>query len=957
MEKKLEFPPITDIELLRLVIDSLPIPVFWKDIHSRYRGCNKLFLDYYGFGSMAEVVNKDNDQMPWRAYAEQYRQSDRRILDSREAEIGYEESQICSDGTKTWFKTSKVPLLDATAEPIGVLCYFQDITAQKEAKTALKASEYRYRSLIETTDTGYVVLDAHGCVVDTNAEYVRLSGHRTKDEIIGHTPVEWTAENHMLENSDAFGRFLASGDQFKGFEVDYQHADGRIVSVDINAAIIEIDQEKQILALCRDITERKQAKKDLREKDKFLASVLNDLISYVGILEPDGKVIFINNTPLVISGAALPDVQGTYFYDGPWWTYSKEVSNTIKRDIEKCAAGDSVSRRVETMMEPRGLRWISFSAHPVRNDKGNITHLIVEGRDINDDVLEIKQAQARVYEEKERLQITLHSIGDAVITTDASGIIDYINPVAETLTEWTLAEALGEPLAHVFTIISENDHQPCANPLTRCLEEGKVVNLGNHTALISRSGKEYSIQDSAAPIRDRDDKVLGVVLVFADITESRRLTRQLAFHASHDPLTELVNRREFETRLRRSVQTSREQDYEHTLCYLDLDRFKIVNDTCGHVAGDELLRQIALLLNELVRSRDTVARLGGDEFGILMEHCTLEQTWPIAEEVRQAINNFGFTWHGKPFNIGVCIGVVSIVNNDKSSSELLSDADAACYAAKRSGRDRIHIYQDDDGEVAKQRNEIKWLSCIHQALECDQFCLYFQPIQSLNASKGIRYELLIRMKGDEEKLIFPATFMPVAERYAITSKIDRWVFKTAFHWLNAHPKHLEIMDHCAINLSGHSLGDEAFLRFLNSLFETSGIPPDKICLEITETAAIANLPVALKFIETLQTLGCRFALDDFGIGLSSFAYLKNLPVDFLKIDGSFVKNIVEDPNDLAIVKSINEIGHTMGKQTIAECAENNEILERLSDLGVDFAQGYGIDHPKPIEEIGSITTK
>ncbi len=891
--------------------------------------------------------------MPWRAYAEQYRQRDERIIESNQGEYSYEEHQTNKDGTIAWFKTSKLPLLDKTGATVGILCCFMDITEQREAETALAISESRHRNLIETTDTGYVVLDAHGCVVDANSIYVQLSGHRAKSEIIGRTPIEWTAQYSTEEKISAIGEFLASGDQNQSYEIDYQHSDGTIVPVAMNAAVIDSDHGKQILALCRNISDRRQAEKHLREKDLFLHGVLNDLLTYAGILDVDGRILFTNNTPLLESGLTLSDIQGSFFYDSPWWTYSDETRQTIKQDLDQCAAGIPVSRKIEAMMGSRGLRWISFSTHPVRDTDGNITRLIVEGRDIDEDVLEIKQAQAQLFKEKERLRITLHSIGDGVITTDTQGHIDFMNPVAETLTEWTLQKALGQSLADVLTIVSERDRQTCTCPVTECLEKNSVVYLGNHTALISQSGKEYSIQGSSAPIYGDSGALQGMVLVFADITESRQITKQLAFHASHDPLTELVNRREFKTRLRRAIQTTKEQGYQHVLCYLDLDRFKVVNDTCGHEAGDEMLRQITQLLNEFVRSRDTLARLGGDEFGMLMEHCALDQALVIAEKIRAAIKTLHFRWYENVFHVGVSIGIVAIKDSEKNTSDILGNADAACYAAKRAGRDRIQVYQDDDAKLSQQRDEVLWFSRITQALEHNHFCLYFHPIHSLDRPQTIRYELLVRMNSREDQLICPADFLPAADRYAITSKIDRWVLKNALNWLKVHPKHLEQLTHCAINLSGHSLGDETFLGFLTQLFEQTGVPPAKICLEITETAAIADLPSAQQFIASLQSQGCRFALDDFGIGLSSFAYLKNLSVDFVKIDGSFVKNMSQDSNDFAIVKSINDISHTMGKQTIAEFAENHEILKCLKEIGVDFAQGYAIGPPRPIEQLVS----
>lgn len=560
------------------------------------------------------------------------------------------------------------------------------------------------------------------------------------------------------------------------------------------------------------------------------------------------------------------------------------------------------------------------------------------------DVTLRKQAEEKLFEEKERLRLTLESIGDAVITTDAQGFVDYINPIAEKLTGYSLAESVNQPLDQVFPIFDEHDRTPCPNPVSQCLEKGKIVGLGNHTILINRHNQEYSIQDSAAPIKSIDGCILGVIMVFSDVTEERRLNHQIAFQASHDALTELVNRREFDVRLERVLLDAKTEGNAHALCYLDLDQFKVVNDTCGHVAGDELLRQIAIVLRQHIRTRDTLARLGGDEFGILIEHCAPAQANRIAESLRHAVGQYRFVWEDHIFNIGVSIGVVSITNNDENTSELLIKADSG-------GRNRIHVYETDDTELNVHRGEMKWVSRISNALENDRFCLFYQPIRPLNGVRGFHCELLLRMMDHDNEIVAPGAFMPAAERYSLTTKIDCWVIEKAFTWLKSHPNNLTHIYQCAINLSGFSLGSREVLTEIIKQLDDQIVSPKKICFEITETAAITNLRYASQFIDQLRGYGCQFALDDFGSGLSSFGYLKNLSVDYLKIDGVFVKNIVTSPTDQAMVKSINEIGHVMGKKTIAEFAENERIIECLNKIGVDFAQGYGIGRPRPIESI------
>jgi len=458
---------------------------------------------------------------------------------------------------------------------------------------------------------------------------------------------------------------------------------------------------------------------------------------------------------------------------------------------------------------------------------------------------------------------------------------------------------------------------------------------------------------SGKPVSGEDATFRGYRGTGRDITESRRLSEQLSYQASHDPLTGLCNRREFETRLERALVSAREHGAEHALCYLDLDQFKVINDTSGHGAGDELLRQLGSLLSQHLRSRDTLARLGGDEFGVLLEHCTADRAWDVANALREAIEEFRFAWEDKSFSVGASIGLVPISGMGDNVSALMSAADSACYAAKEQGRNRIQLYHEEDSQLARRYGEMAWVSRIQHALDEDHFQLVFQPIVPLTGGDDpgpAHYEMLVRLCDDSGELIPPGAFLSAAERFSLAVGIDRWVVERAFRWLSEHPDADESLFLCSINLSGHSLGDESFLDFVISRFDELLIDPSKICFEVTETAAISNLASATRFINVLKEVGCRFSLDDFGSGLSSFAYLKNLPVDFLKIDGMFVRDICDDPIDLAMVRSINEIGHVMGLRTIAEFVESPAVLDKLREIGVDYAQGFTLGMPRPLEE-------
>jgi diguanylate cyclase (GGDEF)-like protein/PAS domain S-box-containing protein len=563
-----------------------------------------------------------------------------------------------------------------------------------------------------------------------------------------------------------------------------------------------------------------------------------------------------------------------------------------------------------------------------------------------------RRAEEELYDAKERAEVTLHSIGDAVITTDEAGIVRYMNPVAETLTGWQLEQASGKPLLEVFCIINESSREPADDPVARCLREGRILGVANHTVLISRAGREIAIEDSAAPIRGRGGAMVGVVIVFHDVTQSRAMSQQLSWHATHDALTGLVNRREFENRVTRALATSRAEAHQHALLYIDLDQFKVVNDTCGHVAGDELLRQLSSLLQRRMRTSDTLSRLGGDEFGVLLEQCPLEQATRIADQIRRTTREFRFLWDHKTFEVSASIGVTGIHANSGTLAQILSAVDMACYVAKERGRNRYHVYQESDADFARRHGEMLWVTRISQALREDRFVLYRQAIQPTDKTEATEhYEVLLRIRNEDGTLSAPGSFLPAAERYDLMTAIDRWVITHLFTRQGAALRAAPTAAHppvlATINVSGASLNDETFLDFVRGAITDHKINPRQVCFEITETVAITHLDRAITLISTLRGLGCRFALDDFGSGLSSFGYLKNLPVDFLKIDGSLVRNVLESDVDAAMVQAINEIGHVMGLSTVAEYVESEALRDRLTAMGVDYLQGYAIEMPRP----------
>jgi diguanylate cyclase (GGDEF)-like protein/PAS domain S-box-containing protein len=559
---------------------------------------------------------------------------------------------------------------------------------------------------------------------------------------------------------------------------------------------------------------------------------------------------------------------------------------------------------------------------------------------------ELALSNNALQQEKELFRVTLESIGDAVITTDFLGNVSYLNPIAERFTGWSDREAVATPLGQVFYTVDAITKRPLGDPLPGFWSEGN--GSSGERILIRRDDRQFAIDYSMAPIRDRDGGIIGAVLTFRDVTERLRLAQRLAHLAAHDPLTGLLNRHEFERRLKNVLASAREDD-PHALLYLDLDQFKVVNDTCGHAAGDELLRQVTTLLQSKIRSRDTLARLGGDEFGILLEHCPHSEALRIAHSLRELIQGFRFGWQEKSFTIGVSIGLFPITQSGETLATALSAADSACYAAKDGGRNRVHVYRPDDSVLLRRSGEMQWLPRIQQAMRDDRFCLFLQPIVPVSPNRQIgEYgEILLRLKDEQGRLIAPGAFLPSAERYAQMIAIDRWVVCQCLKLLKAHAPADEQMTY-AINLSAQALGDENFLDFVICQIQETKVAPSRICFEISENAALADLRHVVRLMSTLKDLGCRFSLDDFGSGLSSFGYLKDVPLDYLKIDGRLVKNMARDPVDRAMVEAIHRIAQVMGLETVAEWVENTETLSLLENMGVEYVQGYWLAEPRLI---------
>jgi len=573
------------------------------------------------------------------------------------------------------------------------------------------------------------------------------------------------------------------------------------------------------------------------------------------------------------------------------------------------------------------------------------------------DITNTKLLKSQLAKQHELMRVTLKSIGDAVITTDAYGLVTWMNPIAQQMTGWMVDEAMGRQLSDVFNIVNEKTRITVENPVDSCLREKRIMGLANHTLLISREGTEYGIADSAAPIISEDGQMMGAVMVFHDVTEQRRIGDEMSYRATHDPLTGLFNRTEFEVRINRLVSDSTAESGLHGVLFVDLDQFKIVNDTCGHSAGDELLQQISYLLTQHIRASDFIARLGGDEFAIILVGCDEKKATNIAKSLCHAVDEYRYIHDGKSFRIGASIGLVPVKGQWQSTTELMQAADRACYAAKDAGRNRVHVWRESDQDIQQRHTEMGWATRIEYAIDNNQFVLFAQRIVPVRSSdKKLCMEVLLRLPDGKSGWVSPGTFLPVAERYYLASRIDIHVVERVIVTLENHAN-LSSISQVHVNLSGQSVGDRKFhKKLLELLRQTNADILKRLCFEITETVAIRSIADAASFVDSLRSIGIKISLDDFGAGSSSFGYLKNLDVEQLKIDGQFVRDILTDPMDEVAVKAFVEIAKLRQLDTVAEFVDSAEVLNRVTELGVDYAQGYYLHKPEPIENVLAITT-
>ncbi|HTX04975.1 MAG TPA: EAL domain-containing protein [Steroidobacteraceae bacterium] len=639
---------------------------------------------------------------------------------------------------------------------------------------------------------------------------------------------------------------------------------------------------------------------------------------------------FVPLTSAVLSGQSRPDGRAWLAETAPTIAALDDLSTTLDRVASDLAAGTMRVSRDEMLF--------------------NALLVLLACAVAALSVTRVRQTANALFHQKELAEVTIRSIGDAVITTDSLGRVEYINPAAEQMTGWRNSEAKGLLLERVFEVVNGVTLEPQTNPIATCLRENRVISLDNNTVLVRRDGVRRYIEDSAAPIRDPAGELVGGVLVFYDATEVHQASHLISYRATHDALTGLINRREFEHRLAALLAPGRGDSSRHALLFLDLDQFMVVNESCGHLAGDHLLREVSRILQEQTSGSDALARLGGDEFGLIVHGCTLDEAREIAESSRAAVANYRFDWQGTYFQPRLSVGLVPFGLDAGAPAALLSQAEAACHVAKEKGRDRVQVYDASDRDIGLRSGAMGWISRLNEALLQDRLTLYCQPIVPVAGRRRRHGEVLVRLLDAEGRVILPADFIPRAERYGLMPRLDRWVVRKTLAALGAlyAQGRGEAAGVLAINLSGATLSDHSLPQFVRQELRTHAVPPSALCFEITETAAISSLPEASALINSLRRLGCAFSLDDFGRGMSSFMYLKQLPVDYLKIDGEFVRNMKDDPVSRAMVRAIHALGQAMGIATVAECVENPGVRGQLEALGIDYIQGLEVGPPQPL---------
>ena len=891
--------------------------------------------------------------------------------------------------------------LEAVHKDNGAIDYIiillRDITEQVAANEALKISEELLRSFFNAGYVGMSIISSDKKFRQVNDALCDIVGY-TKDELLGKSMVDLVHEDVIDETVALFDKIL--GGDVDGYTTEKKcvHKNGYIIYISI---AVECVRRKNgsvdyMVAFLQDITRKRQAEMELYRYNRAL-NVLNQC-NHAIVHATSGQQMINEICRIIIQtggyrfawvGYAKADINRVIYpvasagheagyldYCFDWKDEGKPfdpVTDAIrsgKTQIVKNLTTDPVYGVQRNAALERGYRseislplmagsksfgaLMIYSSEPDAFDKEEEKLLVSLAEDLAYGILAMyarsrnKQDDSENQDNDQKFRIFYDESPAMFFTLNEHGKIITLNKYGAEELGYRIDELSGR----YFYELSSNNYQQLTKAMLASCMEGKDRRYHYEQHKICKDGRILWVKETmrlyTSPSGEKN-----IFVVSEDITELQRRSEQLSFQATHDSLTGLINRGEFEVRLENMLFASQSDGSQHALCILDLDHFRSINDTCGHLAGDEMLRQIGMILQEQIRKRDTIARLGGDEFAILMDHCPLHRAETVTKKLLKSISEFDFIWENQTFKGGVSIGIVPVNGLSGNISDVLKSADAACYAAKKKGGNYIHIHKGDATDSQKIQSEIFWISQLRRALDDDQFQLYFQPIAPVKKTKNRKkyFEVLVRMKSEDGNIISPDEFMAVAERHNLSTRIDKWVIGNLFRLFREIPEDNRNNYQFSINLSGHSLGNKDLELFIERELEKLPNQSGTLCFEITETAAIANLTSARRFIDKLRGKGCMFALDDFGSGLSSYAYLKNLNIDYLKIDGQFIKDIIEDSMSFAIVRSIHEIGHALGKKTVAEFVESKAIMDKLRVIGIDYVQGSYIGKQVTYEEL------
>ena len=824
-------------------------------------------------------------------------------------------------------------------EPIfsqGKLKYFigvqTDITAQKQTEEKLRQFEKIFNSASDMTSLvskDFIYLAVNQAYLDNyERKHADIVGLHIKDL---HGEEFFTERRGSLERVFA-GECLQVQDRIQLPGRPPCYIDVKITPYEDELGIVQ-----GAVISTRDITALKKAEEALGQY-KVIMSLSNDFMSLV---DCNYHYLAISDSYLKRFGKPREAIVGKHIAS----VHGELIFNSyFKASLDRCLAGECVQD--QHWVYPQGNAcFVDTEKIPYRDENGNIIGAVISAHDITD----LKKIEQELSKSEARFKDFAEIAADFLWETDENLNFTYLSEQQEYITKYNAKQWLGQSYLEFLKILVI-DEELCKKQQQLALQH-KPFNL--ELPLQRSDGTVLIVRNIAKPVIVQNE-FKGYRGIGRDVTEAHTLAKQLEHQANYDSLTGLVNRRAFDSLLEQALSKAKNNQQQHVLCYIDLDQFKVVNDTIGHAAGDELLKQVSALLKSNIRSSDALARLGGDEFALLMKNCPLNKGLTIADKLIADLHDYSFCKQKRRFKIGASIGLVPITSETESTAQILLQADIACYAAKDGGRNRVHVYNNKDNTVSERHAELTRVSDLRNALQENLFCLYYQYVKPLNESNGLEpyYELLLRLKDKDGNLVLPGNFIPAAERYNLMADIDKWVIQTVL--VKMQDLFAKLSSGCiAINLSGTSLNDQKLLEFVKQQFQQSHILPKRICFEITETAAISSLNEALNFIEEMREFGCQFALDDFGSGLSSFAYLKRFEVDYLKIDGNLVRDMTIDYTDQAMVKAINDIGHTMKIHTIAEFVETDADIALLKQLKVDYAQGYGVSRPAPLETLAS----